>query len=411
MGVLEPRAAEAMGVPRGLAGHRKAVNAFHHLSSPSLFSSLGDAEAGLIERIHGTDGDSEDEEDLVLSMMQNDLQSLARDRALYWRRWRATSSSSCSSSPATSGRWAAEYVTPRRVREESKSRPSGGSGGGGLGVSRARMMWGNMQEATAVLCSINVMHAIDPDAVMLECGMFPGEALLDSQLSPAAVMSDIERRNIEIVAELQRMGCRIGASPDGLMVRKAPGSATEHIVEVVEVKNHSPFMSVRKRGGGVGGGAHPTKAASDERDDKTIIRDRAPPAEIPPWYVPQLMLEMFCVGQHCRSALLVRLTATKGATIMRLPRDDSYITLMLERALRFYKSFVLRKREPTVDFGNNPFVPFYDSESDDAEDDFSVAAAVEFTMRVAKTATVVDTLEHRQVQRAGHAKKFEPLLL
>ena len=105
----------------------------------------------------------------------------------------------------------------------------------------------------------------------------------------------------------------------------------------------------------------------------------------------------------------MRLTATKGAAVLRLPRDDAYITVMLERALRFHRAFVQRRREPTVDFGNNPFVPDYDSQSDECR--VSVAEAVEHTMRVAQSAEVVAVLEHRQVQRAGHAKRFEPLLL
>ena len=45
--------------------------------------------------------------------------------------------------------------------------------------------------------------------------------------------------------------------------------------------------------------------------------------------VPQMQLEMFCVGPHCRSGIMVRLTATKGAVVMRLQRDDTLITAML----------------------------------------------------------------------------------
>ena len=311
-------------------------------------------------------------------MMSRDLEALARDRALHWRRRGASPSSSAP-------RWAADYVTPRGRAPR----------GDAVGAARARMMWGNRQEATAVLAAINVIHGVDPEAVMLEVGMFPGEALVEPRRPPAAATGEAEARNLELVAELQRMGCRIGASPDGLMVRRAPGGGG-HVVEVVEVKNHSPFVSVR-------GGRRRAE------EDRAIVRDRAPPPEIPPWYVPQLQLEMFCVGQHCRSALLVRLTATKGAAVLRLPRDDAYITVMLERALRFHRAFVQRRREPTVDFGNNPFVPHYDSKSDECR--VSVAEAVEHTMRVAQSAEVVAVLEHRQVQRAGHAKRFEPLLL
>ena len=39
------------------------------------------------------------------------------------------------------------------------------------------------------------------------------------------------------------------------------------------------------------------------------------------WHVPQLQLEMFCVGAHCRGAVITLLSA-QGARIYRMPRDD-----------------------------------------------------------------------------------------
>jgi hypothetical protein len=39
------------------------------------------------------------------------------------------------------------------------------------------------------------------------------------------------------------------------------------------------------------------------------------------WHVPQLQLEMFCVGAHCRSAVMAILCVT-GLRLYRVERDD-----------------------------------------------------------------------------------------
>jgi hypothetical protein len=99
-----------------------------------------------------------------------------------------------------------------------------------------------------------------------------------------------------------------GASPDGI-VRDGNGN-----IWALEVKNHCPFAEGR--------GA---KAKKLDRSERYIVRDRSAPESVMPWVIPQLMLESYAVGEECQGAVLVRLTATMGASILRVKRDDTYI--------------------------------------------------------------------------------------
>ena len=94
-----------------------------------------------------------------------------------------------------------------------------------------------------------------------------------------------------MLQELLQLGCRIGASPDGLIIN----SKNENDVQALEVKNH---LSLSKQ----------AYATFDTMST---------------WYVVQLQLEMFCIGPHCKSAILVRLSSTKGAVIFKMKRDFS----------------------------------------------------------------------------------------
>jgi hypothetical protein len=58
---------------------------------------------------------------------------------------------------------------------------------------------------------------------------------------------------------------------------------------------------------------------------KFIIRDPGPRTRIAPWHIPQLQAEMLCLGEDCQSCLFVSSSATKGAVVLELQRDDAYI--------------------------------------------------------------------------------------
>ena len=209
--------------------------------------------------------------------------------------------------------------------------------------------------------------------------MFPGEGLLEQE-----ARSPIQKRHQQLVKDLLLLGCKIGASPDGLLVhRTGSGSGIgkrDIIVEALEVKNHSPFARV---------------SARDESASLKVI-DRTPPLEVPPLYVGQLQLEMFCIGPHCRSAVFVRMTATRGASIMRVYRDDLYIEMMLIRIKKFYSSFVYSSVEPPEDFDMHH------------KDQFSVSKAVQMTLKVTRSAEIIASIPQSAVQRG--LPEWQPLL-
>ena len=186
------------------------------------------------------------------------------------------------------------------------------------------MMWGNEQEATSVLTALNYLWLQDNSTELLEVGMCgAGLDLSTNQTITSSLL--------------------LGATPDGL-IRHADGR-----IEALEVKNHCPFMPQ-----GTGGWKTRRGGAKNaERDDKRFsIRrmnfDKA--GLVLPHYVPQLMMEMFCVGAECQSAVMVRQTATNGALIMRIHRDDEWIDEMMYWLNRFQADFVEKQNPPPDNF-------------------------------------------------------------
>ena len=92
--------------------------------------------------------------------------------------------------------------------------------------------------------------------------------------------------------------------------------------------------------------------------------------------------------------MFVRLTATRGASVMRVPRDDAFITEMLRRFLSFANRFLYGGEELTPNFG---------------DDDESLPAFLQHTLRVSASAQPLGRVAHEQVQRKRPAAV--PLLL
>lgn len=112
-------------------------------------------------------------------------------------------------------------------------------------------------------------------------------------------------------------GLYIGASPDAVLVY------SDGRIEALEVKNHCPFVptSYSKN-------MNPTHQNGDSNDSEidslgesesnlkkkekgekpmfTISRRQYLPTDVPAMYIPQLMLEMYCLGPNCRSTMMVR---------------------------------------------------------------------------------------------------------
>lgn len=195
--------------------------------------------------------------------------------------------------------FAAKYVG--RVTPEERQRRK--SHAVGTSATSVKMMWGSAQEATSLLTALNYFSRSDPDVRLEEVGMC-GAGLP------------------------QNSTFLLGASPDALICHS---NGTK---EVLEVKNHCPFYSNK------------IKKASD----KNFAIKSFPFSEpyLQPLHVPQLMMEMFCTG--CQSAVLVRQTATTGALIIRLYRNDDWIEEMLYWLHQFQTHYVEPQVPPPTNF-------------------------------------------------------------
>ena len=332
LGILEPKAARKLGVPRGLSGSRKAMHSQGHLAETPLFESLEGAAAHLVDQRMSDATKAE-----RVSAWKKDL---GERRGKAWRGWGRDRS-------WRSSAWSCCYL--RWCRKQERSR----KGNGILRGNHVGMLWGTVHEATAVLCALNYFHG--SGAKVHECGMYPGEALFSARGSECP-------EQLALVHRLQDLGVPIGATPDGIICHN------DGTVEVLEVKNHSPFRYSR-------------------RHERSFVQDRDPPGEVPPWYVPQVQLEMLCVGAHCRSAIFVRLTATCGATILRVRRDDRFILDMLQRLLEFVERFVIPGSMPSEDFGETGALG-------SRWDEF-----LDLTSAVSSSATLLAHIPHDSIQR------------
>lgn len=214
-----------------------------------------------------------------------------------------------------------------------------------------RMSWGTAQEATSILTALNYFCKIEPSTYLKEVGMC-GAGLSSNQT------------NVESSA-------LVGATPDAIICHP------DGTVEALEVKNHCPFVP----------------AAYFDKDGTTNLRYaiRQMPFRdptVPPLYVPQLMMEMLCVGPECRSAVMVRQTATNGAVILRLHRDDEWIDEMMFWLNRFQREYVHKDDPPPRDFFWN------DEELGDR-----YKAFIERTKEIGTNVDVLQYVKHHEVQR------------
>jgi len=224
--------------------------------------------------------------------------------------------------------------------------------GNGMGI---RMIWGDAQEATSVLTALNYFMQQHPGCKIKEVGMC-GAGLKLNQTD--------------------------GSSPSNLLIGATPDGVIEYpdgTLQALEVKNHCPFVTARQ-----------TKRKNVPKKRFTVRDLPFKKPYIFPLYVPQLMLEILCLGPACQSAIMVRQTATSGALILRIERDDNWIEEMLYWLQRFQQDYVDAGVEPKPNF-------FFDS----PEDGPRYRAFLEKTKDLANKVEVVARLPHRSIQRAG----------
>lgn len=296
---------------------------------------------------------------------------------------------------------------------------------------KTRMSWGNAQEATSILTALNYFCGEDNETMIQEVGMCG---------------AGFDDNNEDDSKDDLLQGVKIGASPDALICH---GNGT---VEVLEVKNHCPFVwnrisphytnngntvassSVRRHRQGSGSNKHRrknqkgkkkskhrNKIKDEEEDDDDndtnqqslneqgknhnhnnnqrdhlpkhyLIRDFQLERKIPPVYLPQLMMEMLCVGKACTSAIMVRQTATKGAILLRIQRDEDWINEMKYYLGKFQSQYVNTGIIPPDNF-------FYDHDSVSTEDKQRYHNFLVRTKELSESVEQVAYIDHGRIQR------------
>ena len=167
----------------------------------------------------------------------------------------------------------------------------------------------------------------------------------------------------------------IGASPDGVFIN------SDGTVSSIEVKCHSPFL--------------------EDSRGPARINDRGPQESIGAWHVPQLMLEVLCLGPFCIGTYFVSMSATRGCNIFFLKRDDKYISELLRIVSILYKKFVLNidsnSEMPVLNFGHEIFK---------SKDDVDYIEFLHWTRRIALSAELVEAVPESKMQRSPYHNHF-----
>lgn len=292
LGFLDPTPAQVLNIPN--SWRKGAHAAYQRLSQQPVLRTEADIRRVLLESssVPGMAPESLTESDL-------------------WEEMEDTSDEHRSTTNVTFAAAYAYEPTPEEFKERRKYIKE--RSGGDYLSNGIRLIWGNTQEATAVLTALNYFSKDDPNFVAKEVGMC-GAGL---PLNQTAIESSL----------------LVGATPDAVLCHG------DGRLEVLEVKNHCPFFSNRNR------------RRRDRKLKAFSIGDR-PLGEVGVMsqYVPQLQLEMYCLGPDCQSAVMVRQTATQGAVLLRMMRDDEWIEEMLFFLHRFQKDHVEAQKPPRADF-------------------------------------------------------------
>jgi len=378
MGILEPLAARCMAVPRSL--WKPGVHAYDRLKEGGKEDKNGGSAAlvdleELNEVLFGIEEAEEETwgmEDIEFNDDEGGDEILYESTSKNGEIWYTYSTKKISKQANFAARYSPKYsntMTKEEV-ETIKQRYE-------HATMQVRMYWGNTQEATSILTALNYFYEKDPKIRVKEIGLCIGNEYLSTHQ--------------------QRMlhGLQIGASPDAVLVH-SDGS-----LEALEVKNHCPFVQNHPRG-------RRRKDVGNNNRSRRLptfrINQNEPYACVPAVYVPQLMLEMLCLGPKCRSAVMVRQTATKGAVVLRLHRDDEWINDMLELLGRFQTEYMQTNTPPPENF-------FWEDENEERR--VKYRDFVSRTRKIGEEAELLDYIEHKKIQRQmpGKGIKHIPLFL
>ena len=347
LGLLEPQVGKALGIPRSL--RRGGSGAYHRLRQTALRD---------LEEMNTT-----------LCTGGSCLDRMESDEPV----WIATRDNGSIGQPGRKlkppHKFAARYL-PRMTKEEWKSRRSlmMNSYAEGSAAMSARMHWGNTQEATSILTALNYFWRENKDIVIKEVGMCGAGLMMNST-------EQITEGDTSIL---------LGATPDAII--HYPNGT----LEVLEVKNHCPFVPAAW-------GRKLSLSKGEGNKAKNIFRIRELPiqAEVPAAYIPQLMMEMLSMGPQCRSAVMVRQTATTGAVILRLHRDDQWISEMLYWLNRFMSDFVHKSELPPQNF-------FWNNTGCNGGGE-RYRSFISRTKKLSESVELIDFVSHGSIQRVVSA--------
>jgi hypothetical protein len=342
LGFLEHAAADVLQIPK--TWRRGGVGAYHRLRQEPL-RQLDHMNRALCPQDIAENGESS-----TGSKQALDASSKSEGNAMLWE-------NVCDDPTQSSDRFpfAAHYrykvsSQERKLRKAQARRFSLNE----LSAKTIRMAWGNSQEATALLTALNYFAREDAGFIMREVGMCGAGLDLNQTTDYSSLL--------------------IGATPDAILCH------SDGRIEALEVKNHCPFMTPWAKKGKKGS---PNRFIVSDFpfDDKVRVFSH---------YIPQLQMEMLCLGPDCKSAVMVRQTALNGARLLRMQRDDHWIEEMLHFLHRFQNEFVAKAQRPPANFF------WLDSDKEEAA---RYRRFVNTTLEMRKNVELVEHIPNEHIQR------------
>mmetsp|Transcript_5891 Transcript_5891/g.19152 ORF Transcript_5891/g.19152 Transcript_5891/m.19152 type:complete len:362 (+) Transcript_5891:79-1164(+) len=174
----------------------------------------------------------------------------------------------------------------------------------------ARLAWGKHQEAVGVLAAVRHFGG-SKKKLVAEAGLCVAGAPSLRELAGAWATTATDDAIKDVCEGLGRRAepspeadVPVAASPDGFVF-------DANSCAVLEVKSVSPFV--------------------EKRRGHLAWKDRGPWTRLSPSVIPQVQLEIYCAGPAVTKAIVLSVSATKGATLFHVHRDDAYISDMLKK--------------------------------------------------------------------------------
>jgi hypothetical protein len=178
---------------------------------------------------------------------------------------------------------------------------------------RVFMDWGTYHEPNAIL---TFLHAF-PEYTVQETGFWSSKERTDIHdriVELIQTHAANEEDNLFVTTHLPD----IGASPDGLVINKE----TNEIVGVLEIKCPTPFIPLFEK---------------DGKFKSYQYRKRKPHDQIPVYYLPQIMVQMFVTD--VKQCLFSSWCTTTGMNVLQVKFDPEYMYQIFYWVARFNEQY------------------------------------------------------------------------